>query len=309
MIKFTKQTTVIAAMVAAVAAGGAGLWWSKRPAEQKVGGSGVLANVNAEFVVNNCQPRLHDDKPALAVVFSDVVKADQPLEKLIQVADLGEKKGDENEEQPAAQDAAVKSTIVSGGWIVTDNPHVIVFPFVKPGHQYKVTLGGALAAASGKQLGQSHSCDMRSDPMSPSFFFASKGTVLPAGLNGGLPVVTINVPEVDVEFLRVSPDKMPAFLDIVAGRHHQPDDDANDYGYEYDRSSFKGQVYSYQLNQLQGIARSVYTNRFITSDAQNSRKVSLLPVEKIAELNEPGVYVAVMRRPGSYTQDYQGNYF
>lgn len=309
MIKFTKQTAVIAAMGAAVAAGSAGLWWSKRPAEQKAGGSAVLANVNAEFVVNHCQPRLHDDKPALAVVFSDVIKADQPLEKLIQVADLGEKKSEEDQAQPAAQDAAVKSTIISGGWIVTDNPHVIVFPFVKPGHQYKVTLGGALAAASGKQLGQSHSCDMRSDPMSPSFFFASKGTVLPAGLNGGLPVVTINVPEVDVEFLRVSPDKMPAFLDIVAGRRHQQDDGESDDGYEYDRSSFKGQVYSYQLNKLEGIAKSVYTNRFITSDAQDSRKVSLLPVEKIPELNEPGVYVAVMRRPGNFSEDYQVTYF
>ena len=48
---------------------------------------------------------------------------------------------------------------------------------------------------------------MYSDEMAPSYFFASKGTVLPAGLNGGLPVVTVNIPEVDVEFLRVAPEK------------------------------------------------------------------------------------------------------
>ena len=316
MIKFTKQTAVAAALVATVAAAGAGLWWAKKPAVQKAGGSGVLVNVSAEFAVNNCQPRLHDDKPALAVVFSDLVKADQPLEKLIQVSDLGEKKGDEpnkKQDTPAVRQATGKSTMISGGWIVTDNPHVIVFPFVKPGHQYKVTLSAALTAASGKQLGQSHSCDMLSDPMSPSFFFASKGTVLPAGLNGGLPVVTVNVPEVDVEFLRVSPDKMSAFLDIVAGKprgHHdeESDDESGNNDY-YDRSSFKGQVYGYQLDQLQGLAQSVYTNRFLTSDAQNSRKVSLLPVEKIAELSEPGIYVAVMRRPGEFGNDYQVTYF
>jgi len=53
----------------------------------------------------------------------------------------------------------------------------------------------------------------------------------------------------------------------------------------------------------------VYHNRFVTNEVPNSRKVSFLPVEKINELKEPGIYVAVMRRPGYYDYDYQVTYF
>ena len=53
--------------------------------------------------------------------------------------------------------------------------------------------------------------------MPPSFYFASRGVVLPAGQNGGLPVATVNVPEVDVQFLRVEPDRVPELFDSVLG--------------------------------------------------------------------------------------------
>ena len=48
-----------------------------------------------------------------------------------------------------------------------------------------------------------------------TFTFASNGMVLPAGQNGGLPVVTVNVPEVDVQFLKVRKEQLPRFLDMV----------------------------------------------------------------------------------------------
>jgi uncharacterized protein YfaS (alpha-2-macroglobulin family) len=58
--------------------------------------------------------------------------------------------------------------------------------------------------------------------MPEAFYFASKGVVLPAGQNGGLPVVTVNTPEVDVQFLRVNADALPAFLEQVGDRPDAP---------------------------------------------------------------------------------------
>lgn len=42
--------------------------------------------------------------------------------------------------------------------------------------------------------------------------FASQGSVLSARESRGLPVVSVNVPEVDVEFLRVREKSLPAFF-------------------------------------------------------------------------------------------------
>jgi alpha-2-macroglobulin len=314
MAKITKKALAVLLVAAALGAAATGAWWLKtQRAPRLATGDAVLPNANAPFIVSSCQARLHDDKPALAVVFSDGVDSDQVLEQLIEVTDLGDTKTFAAKAATASPGAA---SLVKGGWIVSDNPHVLLFPFVKPGHQYRVKLSDTLLATSRRKLGQAHSCEVRSDEMAPSYFFASKGTVLPAGLNGGLPVVTVNIPEVDVEFLRVSPEKLPAFINLVSGKkgnaesaeEGDSDEDGNDH-YGGNRNQLKGQTSGWQLNALQGIAASVYSNRFVTNDVPNSRKVSFLPVEKIAELKEPGIYVAVMRRPGFFDNDYQVTYF
>lgn len=312
MSALSKKAVIALAIVTTVAAAGGATWWLKKPRDHRaVSGDSILPSANTPFAISGCQSRLHDDRPALAVMFTDNVDSDQPLDKLISVSDLGKA------ETVATANPSAKHPTVDGGWIVGDNPRMLLFPFVKAGHAYSIKLSPAIAAASGRKLPQAHTCQVSSDSMSPSFFFASKGTVLPAGLNGGLPVVTVNIPEVDVEFLRVSPDKLPAFIDFVTGKRRQASDDADGgdgdegeyYDYDSSRDKLKGQTQSYQLNALKGMATSVYTNRFLTSAVPDSRKTSFLPVEKIDELKEAGIYVAVMRRPGNFDDHYQVTYF
>ena len=88
-------------------------------------------------------------------------------------------------------------------------------------------------------------------------------------------MVTVNIPEVDVEFLRVSPEKLPKFIDMVIGKNRQSesDDEGGEgeggeedyYDYYGNRNKLKGLTSGWQLNALQGIADSVYQNRFVTS--------------------------------------------
>ena len=102
--------------------------------------------------------------------------------------------------------------------------------------------------------------------MPPSFYFASRGVVLPAGQNGGLPVATVNVPEVDVQFLRVEPDRVPELFDSVLGLGRSAsssDDDGVDYdgedGWRYsDNRSLKGSVSNWDLDRLNTLTTSVY---------------------------------------------------
>lgn len=323
MATISKKTLGIILLSTSIAVAiGGGVWWAKKkPSQIAASGDAIIADPNAPFVLGRCTARLHDDKPALAVMFSNSIDDSQKIDQLIEVVDLGDLNANAKKTKSASntENKKASSTIVKGSWIVSDNPRVIIFPFVQAGHQYQINLSANLAGTNQKQLESAQSCDVKSDEMSPSFFFASKGTVLPAGLNGGLPVVTVNVPEVDVEFLRITPSKLPKFINMVVGngRNNGDDDEENDdsdeegryYGYSNNENKLKGQTSGWQLNALKGIAESVYQNRFITNETENTRKVSFLPVEKIKELKEPGVYVAVMRQPGTFEYDYQVTYF
>ena len=304
-----KKVLIGTALAVVVAATAAGAWWWKKPrGTQAPAGDALVADPNAPFEFKACQARLHEDRPALAVTFSAPIGPGQALDQLIEVKDFG----DATSTASGAAGRGETGTVVKGSWVVADNPRVLVFPFVKAGHRYDIKLAAGIAGENGRKLAGSQTCEVTSDQMAPSFFFASKGTVLPAELNGGLPVVSVNVPEVDVEFLRVESGKLAKFMDLVAGRRSErSEDEGEEYccDYYYNRNAFKGQTSGWQLNALRGIAESVYSNRFLVNDAKNARKTSFLPIEKVAELKEPGVYVAVMRRPGNFDNDYQVTYF
>jgi uncharacterized protein YfaS (alpha-2-macroglobulin family) len=138
--------------------------------------------------------------------------------------------------------------------------------------------------------------------------------VLPAKQNGGLPVVTVNVPEVDIQFLRVKPAQLPRFLDQVIAAPRKATEaaerDSDDDPDTRERTgSMKGAVDNYRLDRLRNLAESVYLGRFLTERKANKRSVTYIPVEEIEQLKEPGIYVAVMSQPGRFRYDYQTTYF
>ncbi|PLK48501.1 alpha-2-macroglobulin [Uliginosibacterium sp. TH139] len=319
-----KLLAAIAAAFIALAAM-AGWWWKTQRPPQMIGGDAVIAQADGPFEANTCQSRLFEDQPALAVVFSEPVASGQAFDKLLQVVDLGRIDGaaDSSSEQSSNQGpaqngkASSNEKILPGSWVIGSNPRVLFFPYIKPQRNYRIRIAAEFKAAAGAKLVAAKECDVASEEMPPSFFFASKGTVLPAKQNGGLPVVTVNVSEVDVQFLRVEPAQMPRFIETVLGiRHQGPSYDGDEegecydcYGYEGDNSKLKGRSWSYQLDRLREVSSSVYMGRFLTSDKPNARKVTHLPVETIKELQEPGIYIAVMSQPGRFRDDYQTTYF
>src|SRR3546814_1337533 len=73
---------------------------------------------------------------------------------------------------------------------------------------------------------------------------------------------------------------------------------------EYQRGGRRG---SWELERdygdhvpLSKMAQSVYVNRFVLGGKRNERSLTYLPVQNIAELQEPGLYFAVMTRPGHF---------
>ena len=302
MMKFSPALSAAVAVSVAAAAIWGGWQLLHHSASQ------TTPDSNAEpFAWVDCKPRLLDGSPAVAVMFTQPLARSQDWGKLVAASE---------------GDKADTATPVPPRWVLGDNPRMLFLPNVTPDRTYHIKLAEGMSAAAGGTLGAAQTCTVKSEAMPEAFYFASKGVVLPAGQNGGLPVVTVNTPEVDVQFLRVNADAMPTFLEQVGGRPDSRRSDSADGnegegdGHEDDSGGWvdparklKGTVGGYQLDELRGKATSVYASRFVTDTRPNRRNVSYLPVEKIKELQEPGIYVAVMTQPGRFGWDYQVTYF
>ncbi|MDQ8032097.1 MAG: MG2 domain-containing protein [Bordetella sp.] len=359
--KNNKTAIAVGAVVVAAAALGLGWWFGQQKSEPAPGAgapavstpasapaAGQVASGGAKpdaapaaqanigkpdpFAVLSCQARQFNDTLALAVTFTQPLDRKTTLNEFVQVVDSGAAKANPDDapakaagasNQPGnvrAGDTLPKGKAVEGSWVIGDNPRVAYFPYVQPLRNYAVRVAGNLAANDAK-LGETILCDVPTEAMPPSFFFASRGVVLPAGQNGGLPVTTVNMPEVDVQFLRVEPQRVPEFFDTVLGvgrNTSSASDDDGDEGGEYDSEdewrysdnrSLKGLVSNWDLDRLNKLTSSVYQGRFVTDDKPNRRHVTFLPVETIKELQEPGIYVAVMSQPGRFRYEYQVTYF
>lgn len=283
------------------------------------------------FAPLTCQPRQYSDSLALSITFTQPVDSKTNLDAFLQVTDTGASSGkaDQDSESPASAgdqpasvqpgDHAPSGKIIKGSWVVGENPRVIYFPYIQPQRAYSITLRAGLPGAGEKiKLDTASHCEVSTQSMPPSYYFASRGVVLPAGQNGGLPVATVNVPEVDVQFLRVAPDRVPELFESVLaiGRNTALTDDDDNSRYEdsddwrySDNRSLKGSVSNWDLDRLNALTTSVFQGRFVTDDKPNRRHVTFLPVEAIKELQEPGIYVAVMSQPGRFRYEYQVTYF
>ncbi len=289
----TQGSRLVAALAAVIvlvaAAAAAGWWWHER---SRSGSSEAQIGSSMPFAFTDCRTRLLDGSPAIAIMFTQPLDRSQSFAKAF-TATEGDRK-----------------TAVPPRWVLGDNPRTLYLPYVTPQRTYRIDIGDQTRAVGGARLATATSCAVTTEAMPESFYFASRGTVLPAGENGGLPVVTVNVPEIDVQFLRINGDSLPAFLERVAKIRRpvdQDDEDSDARGRS--RLNLSGNVGGYELDELRGLATSVYAMRFSTDARTDRRNTSFLPVEKIKELQEPGIYVAVMSQPGRFGWDYQVTYF
>lgn len=289
-------------------------WWGwQAQGTRGAGRSGSAPSNRAEiagsaqpFALADCKPRLFDGAPAIALSFTQPLARSQDWGRLV--------KATEGENKASAKP-------VESRWVLGDNPRVLVLPFVAPDRTFNIELAAELAAAAGSAtLSTAQTCTAKSEAMPASFYFASRGVVLPSGQNGGLPVVTVNTPEVDVQFLRVQDTALAGFLEQVSGRRDRPKttqdgqevEEPEYQGEYYDAAGdrrLKGTVSGGKLDQLRESSTSVFIGRFTTDARKDRRNVSFLQVEKIKELQEPGVYIAVMNPPGRFGWDYQVTYF
>ena len=197
----------------------------------------------------------------------------------------------------AVKDA--KGAAVSGSWALDEDGTTLRFPYVQANLTYSVTLKGGIAAVDGSTLAGDATREVFTGPLEPAVGFASQGSVLPARETRGIPVVSVNVREVDVEFLRVRDKELSTFF---AG--YQSNERRSSYDLDAD-SGWWGRKGA----PVTRIADSVYANRFVLDGKENERALTYLPIQNLPELAKPGLYFAAMKRAGSFQGEWETSFF
>ena len=202
-----------------------------------------------------------DGAATLVLTFSIALNPDQDFSKTVHVVDK-------------------KSGKVDGAWELSPNLKELRLRHLEPKRDLIVTVDPALAALNKATFGTSVEKTLTTRDIAPSVGFASRGSLLPGKVVDGLPVMVLNVPHVDVNFFRVKPESLAAFVSQ----------------WEY-RSSLS----NWESDELLKMADLVYTGRFDLNPARNTREKLLLPLKDIAPLQQSGVYIAVMNPAGQYS--------
>lgn len=220
------------------------------------------------FRVLDIGEREYDNGPAISVLFSEPLSRGLRPEGLLQVT--------------------VGDRLADGGWVLSADGRRLWFPHVEAETSYTVTVLGEVTAASGQRLGEKVVKAVLTRKVEPVVGFAKNGLVLPRGLSGGLPVATVNVAAVDLEFFRINGEGLRKFTE---------------WGNPTDTMAL------HQLENMTQYGTLVYSARFDLDPVKNKRVVRHIPIRKIAPLAETGLYFAVMKRPGTFGYAFQSTFF
>ncbi|WP_235263625.1 MG2 domain-containing protein, partial [Nitrincola sp. A-D6] len=168
---------------------------------------------------------------------------------------------------------------LEGGWILSDNLQELRRQPIEPERTFSLQISADIRSVADVPLGKGESHQLTTRAQPPSLGFASRGSLLPMRLADGLPVIAVNVDKVDVEFFRLRPERLHSFLS------------------EWNRQSAMD---LWQLEAMPTNAQLVHTAQFALNPPANTRERLMLPLDDIAALAEPGVFVAVMRPSGTF---------
>ncbi|MGJ0127579.1 alpha-2-macroglobulin family protein [Pantoea sp. RHCKP32] len=187
-----------------------------------------------------------------------------------------------DEKQDFAQSVRLtddKQGRVDGGWELSGNRRTLRFRHPEPSRHFTVTVAAGLRAASGETLAAGYSQKIVTRDIQPMVGFASRGALLPLRITQGLPVLALNVDQVDVDFFRIKNAGLAEFLA---------------------QWNYGNNLSTWQSEDLLKSSQLVYSGRFALNPARNTREKLQLPMSDIAALQQPGVYLAVMKQAGTY---------
>jgi uncharacterized protein YfaS (alpha-2-macroglobulin family) len=190
--------------------------------------------------------------------------------------------------------------VVFGSWKLQADGKTLSFPFITPNKHYAVLIHAGLLSADGRTLGQDIKRDIYSGNLKAAVGFASTGSVLPARGSRGLPLVSVNVHDADVEFFHVHDDALSDLFCAYPSNKHRDNYDLDHEVSPYSLCNNESQP----RRPITQMADSVYANHYTLDGDENERAITYLPVQNVKQLAEPGVYMAVIKQGGTFSSGY-----
>ncbi|HPY40966.1 MAG TPA: hypothetical protein PLM98_10630, partial [Thiolinea sp.] len=214
----------------------------------------------SEMLLVDATEQTLDDAPALVITFSQDLDTNTDPSEFLTVTTEGK--------------------AVAGQWAVIKSLRRLYFTQIQANTNYRIQIRPGITAKNGLKLLKPADFEIKTREIQPAFDFANKGSLLPAHLDNGLPIRVVNVPELDVEFLRVQPEKLGEVLKTIR---------------------LDNTLQSWELEEIHAVTTSVYTARYPNQAKPNAREIVKLPIAQIEALKQPGLYFAVIRQPGRFT--------
>lgn len=222
--------------------------------------------------------RSWENHPAIALTFSAALDTNADLARHVQLQDS-------------------RGRDIGGAPVPGAGGRVLYLPEVQPEHEYTVRVLPGLKALDGSRLQTAFSASLQIRKVTPALGFASRGSLLPAAISGGLPIMSVNIPEVDVQVLRVRDERLGEFLAKFHDRRP---------GYQYRRPDLDTR---WGLERLAGLTESVWMMRYRTGARPDTRTITQLPIGDIEPLQRDGLYIAVLSEPGDFHGRVRGSLF
>ena len=174
-----------------------------------------------------------------------------------------------------------KTGNVDGAWELSDNGLQLRHRYLQPNRQLVLTIDKLLSAINDSHIQSVYQKEITTQDRQPTVGFASSGILLPSKSMSGLPVTTLNVNKIDINFFKIKPEKLSKLVD--------------DFG-------FIDFLSIWRSKELTKYADLVYSSRFDLHPKPNAQETVLVNLANIAELNQEGVYIAVMNEAGIYNE-------
>jgi len=201
-----------------------------------------------------------DGAAALVLTFSIPLDPEQDFARTVHVVDK-------------------KNGKVDGAWELAPNLKELRLRHLEPNRELLVSVDSGLQAINSATFGINYEKPLTTRDIQPTVGFASRGSLLPGKVVEGLPVIALNVENIDVNFYRVKPESLAAFVS---------------------QWEYRNSLTNWESENLLKMVDLVYTGRFDLNPARNTREKLLLPLKEIKPLQQAGVYVAVMNQAGHY---------
>nr|WP_314265538.1 alpha-2-macroglobulin [uncultured Moellerella sp.] len=182
----------------------------------------------------------------------------------------------------------VKEGKLDGDWELSNNQMELRFRHIPPSRELRLSVDPGLKGINERTLADAFEKKITTAQIVPTVGFASKGSLLPSKVAQGLPVIALNVDKVDVNFFRITEAQLPLFLSTWQNR--------SNYEYWYN-------------DEFLAKTELAYTGRFDLNPDKNTRQTVLLPLKDIKELQQDGVYLAIMEKAGSYSYQFPATVF